>query len=204
MVALALAAEADPVHREAAETELLAITNAGMNGEIDFEESLNRRLALAPVTKAHMEEVTQHMLTRITTGMEEFFAALQGAGHGTWFLTAGIKEMMVPLAEKLGVPSTQILANEPMWMAGRLQRFEPGPLLKTSGKGELVKKLRSQEVIRGRVVMIGDGASDLGVFTSGAADDYYAYAEHAARPKVITRAPHVFRSVAEMRAFVGV
>jgi len=204
MVSLALEGLEDAEKRAMTEQELESITNAGMNGEIDFAEALKRRLSLAPVTKAHMLAVTDIMPNELTEGMEDFIRALQNAGHGTWILTAGIKEMMMPLAAKLGIPARQVLANEPVWIAGKLQDFEPGPLLKTAGKGIVIRSLRESGQISGRVIMIGDGMSDLGVFTSGAADDFFGYGEHAVRKNVKDAAPHFFMSVAEMRSFVGV
>lgn len=204
MVSLALEGLEDAEKRAMTEQELVSITNAGMNGEIDFSEALKRRLALAPVTKAHMLAVTETMLAEVTEGMEDFLCALRDAGHGTWILTAGIKEMMMPLAAKLGIPPSHILANEPVWIAGRLQDFEPGPLLKTEGKGTVVRSLRQSGQVSGRVIMIGDGMSDLGVFTSGACDDFFGYGEHAVRKNVKDAAPHFFMSVADMRSFVGI
>ncbi len=204
MVSLALESLEDAEKRAMTEQELVSITNAGMNGEIDFAEALKRRLSLAPVTKAHMNSVTDMMLTELTDGMEDFMKALHKAGHGTWILTAGIREMMLPLAVKLGIPKAQVLANEPVWIAGRLQDFEPGPLLKTEGKGILVRSLKESGIVSGRVVMIGDGMSDLGVFTSGAADDFLGFGEHAVRKNVKDKAPHFFLSVADMRSFLRI
>lgn len=204
MVSLALESEEDAEKRAMTEQELISITNAGMNGEIDFAEALKRRLALASVTKAHMNSITTMMLEEVTEGMQDFIQSLRNAGHGTWILTAGIREMMLPLAAKLGIPKAQVLANEPVWIAGRLQDFEPGPLLKTEGKGTLVRSLKQSGVISGRVIMIGDGMSDLGVFTSGAADDFYGFGEHALRKNVKDKAPHFFMSVADMRSYVGI
>lgn len=203
MVALALAGEADTERREAAETELRSITNAGMNGDIGFEESLEKRLALACVTKQHMETMTNTMLRELTPGIREFMEAVRGAGHGTWLLTAGLREMMLPLARELGIPDGQVFGNEPLWLAGRLQGFEPGPLLKTDGKAAVIRELKARGRITGSVVMVGDGMSDLTVFTSGAADDFYGFGGHAVRPNVEKNAPHFFRSVAEMRAFMA-
>lgn len=204
MVSLALESVEDAEKRAMTEQELISITNAGMNGEIDFAEALKRRLALAPVTKAHMNSVTTMMLEEITEGMQDFIQSLREAGHGTWILTAGIREMMLPLAKKLGIPPSQVLANEPVWIAGRLQDFEPGPLLRTDGKGTVVRSLRASGAASGRVIMIGDGMSDLGVFTSGAADDFFGYGEHAVRKNVKDKAPHFFMSVADMRSYVGI
>ncbi len=203
MVALALQAERYPEAQKRAEEALQAITDAGMNGEIDFRESLMRRLALAPVTKAHEETVTAQMLTEITEGMEDFMHVLRNAGHSTWLLTAGVRTMMLPLAEKLGIPQARVLANEAVWEDGRLTGFRDGPLLATRGKADILKDLRAAQRITGRIVMIGDGASDLATFTLGGSDDFYGFGAHAVRANVQKHAPHFFTSVAAMRSFVG-
>lgn len=203
MVALALQEERDPDTRKRAEVALQGITDAGMNGQIDFRESLTQRLALAPVTQAHEETVTAQMLTEITEGMQEFMQALRQAGHGTWLLTAGMRTMMLPLAEVLGIPQSRVLANEAVWERGRLTGFREGPLLATRGKAEVLNALRAEGQLTGRCIMVGDGASDLATFTLGASDDFYGFGAHAVRENVQKHAPHFFRSVAEMRSFVG-
>lgn len=196
MVLLAAGASAE------LEQELAEITNAGMNGEITFEESLKRRFAIAPITKTHMETVTQKMLGEVTHGMHEFIEALKKDGHDVWMLTAGIRDMMLPLAKKLGIPEHQVLANEAEWNGDTLSHFKPGPMLRTEGKAEIIRKLRKDGRIDGTVIMVGDGSSDLAVFTEGVADDFYGFGEHAVRPTVMKGAPRFFRSVREMRAFV--
>lgn len=203
MIALSIADEKDETVKESLLTKLTAITNAGMNGEIDFEESLKRRLALAPVKKEHMETVTLRMLDEITDGMEDFIHTLQSRGHSTWMLTAGIREMMLPLAEKLSIPSTRVIANDPLWIDGTLAGVQPSPLLTTKGKAEILRTLKDEKKINGRIIMIGDGASDLHTFTSGVADDFYGFGAHAVRSSVKKSAPQFFFSVTEIRNFLG-
>lgn len=202
MIALSIADEKDQTVKDALLTKLTAITNAGMNGEIDFAESLQKRLALAPVTKNHMNTVTARMLEEITEGMEDFIRALQDRGHNTWLLTAGIREMMLPLAEKLQIPPQRIIANDPLWTDGRLTGVQPSPLLSTGGKAEILRAMKEAKAIEGTIIMIGDGASDLCTFTSGVADDFYGFGAHAVRSNVQKHAPHFCHSVAEIRGYL--
>lgn len=204
MIALSIADEKNAGRKESLLQELKAITNAGMNGEIDFAESLPKRLALAPVTKDHMNTVTTRMLSEITEGMEAFLHALQQRGHQTWMLTAGIREMMIPLAKKLNILPQQVIANDPVWTNGRLTGVEPSPLLSTGGKAEILRTMKEVKAVEGRIIMIGDGASDLYTFTSGVVDDFYGFGEHAVRSNVQKHAPHFCHSVAEIREYLGV
>ncbi len=185
------------------EQRLLEITNAGMNGEFSFEESLKKRLAFAVIRRPHMEAVMERMLEDITEGMETFMNDLRSRGHDVWLLSAGAREMMLPLAGKLSIPTAQVLANEAVWTEGRLTGFEASPLLKTEGKAVIIKDLRARGDVTGRVIMIGDGTSDLHTYEAGAADDFFGFGEHAVRPNVLEKAPQFFRSVADMRRFVG-
>lgn len=203
MIALSIADEKDQTVKDALLAKLTAITNAGMNGEIDFEESLRKRLALAPVTKKHMEAITRRMLDEITEGMEDFIHELQATGHTAWLLTAGIREMMLPLAEKLRIPQERVIPNDPLWIDGTLAGVKPSPLLTTKGKAEILRAMKDEKKIDGRIIMIGDGASDLTTFTSGVADDFYGFGAHAVRPTVQKNAPHFCCSVAEIRGFLG-
>src|SRR4051812_27121339 len=70
--------------------EVAAITEATMRGEIaDFKESLRRRLALLKgVHEKWLQEVWEHRL-QLNPGVEDFLAALRGAGLKTLLVSGG-------------------------------------------------------------------------------------------------------------------
>ncbi len=203
MVKMALRSEPDVQKRQALEDELVAITNAGMNGDIDFDESLRRRMTLAPVTREIVTKVTETMLREITEGMPQFIADLHSAGHTAWIVSGGILTTMVPLGEKIGIPRDRIFCNEALWEGDVLKGLEQSSLRSNDGKAILIRSLTEKQILPRPLIMIGDGIGDLHVFLDGAADTFFGFGGHAVRPKVEKEAPHFFRSVREMRTFVG-
>jgi HAD superfamily phosphoserine phosphatase-like hydrolase len=203
LVRCSLSEAADPKSLQALTEELERITRAGMNGEIDFDESLARRIALAPIRRKHVDQIVEKMLGEMTEGMAEWIDDLQRHGHDTWIVSGGLREMILPLARVLGIREERFFGNEAIWTNGILSGLQPSPLRKNTGKSTLLSSLKNAGKIRTPIVMIGDGMGDLHVYLSGVADDFYGFGEHAVRPAVQEKAPYFFTSVASMRLHAG-
>ena len=204
MARMSIQEQPDKARKKALIKELEDITNAGANREIDLSESLARRIALSPISKKHVLQITAEMLENITEGMPEFISALHRHGHSVWILSASIRETILPLCRKLCIPDAHVFTNDAIWNNDILIGFEPSPLLQNDGKSEVVMKLKHGGQITLPTIMIGDGAGDLDVFLSGAADDFFGFGAHAKRPSVMTQAPHFFESVKEMRNYLSI
>jgi phosphoserine phosphatase len=140
--------------------EVAAVTAAAMRGEIDWPQSLARRVAeLAGLDEGVLERVYRERL-RLTPGAEALLAAARGAGLATLLVSGGFTYFTERLRERLGF--TEAHGNELVVEGGRLAGRVTGPLVDAAGKAAHVARLRAALGLgRERVLAIGDGANDL-------------------------------------------
>lgn len=182
--------------------EIARLTEAAMEGRLDFGEALVRRLELLQAHRSHVEALAAGITAEICASVrrnERFFRA---CSRRVWIVSSGFREIVAPVAELLGVPADQVLCNDLAYdPEGRVVGVDPAnPLSREGGKVEAVRALG----LEGPVVMIGDGWSDWQVREAGLADRFHAFAEVAARAPVIARADHVAASLDEVLHAEGV
>lgn len=168
---------------EAVRSEIAALTDRAMAGEIPFGEALRRRLALLPLRREHVEAVAARAVDALTPSVRRnlrFFAEARGL---VVILSGGFREIIAPVARELGVSAERVLCNDLIYDdAGRVIGVDDAnPLSHADGKPRVIHDLG----LSGRVVMVGDGWNDAEVKLAGAADAFYAFTE------VVRRAPVV-------------
>jgi len=162
--------------------EVAAITGSAMRGEIDFAQSLTRRVALlAGLPVADLESVYEERL-RISHGAERMLAAFKAAGAQTALVSGGFTFFTDRLKERLGLDFT--LANRFETSGGRLTGRIDGDIVDAQAKARAVRELHARHP--GLTVAIGDGANDLPMFAD--ADVSVAY---RAKPVVREKATHM-------------
>jgi len=141
-------------------TEVAAVTQAAMRGEIDWPESLRRRVeALAGLPESVLERVWRERL-RLTPGAEALVAAARRAGLKTLLVSGGFTYFTDRLRERLGFD--EAWSNELVIENGRLAGRVTGPLVDAAGKASHVARMRGALALgKDRVIAIGDGANDL-------------------------------------------
>jgi phosphoserine phosphatase len=140
--------------------EVAAVTAAAMRGEIDWPESLRRRVrALAGLPESTLERVYAERL-RFNPGAERLIAAARRAGVRTLLVSGGFTYFTDRVRDRLGLDYaySNVLAVE----SGRLAGITTGPLVDAAGKAGHVARLKSElGIAREQVLAIGDGANDL-------------------------------------------
>ena len=162
--------------------QVAAITASTMRGEIDFAESLRRRVGLlAGLEVAALERVYDERL-RLSPGAEAMLAAFKAAGASTMLVSGGFTFFTDRLKARLGLDFTA--SNVLEIAAGRLTGRVAGAIVDAAAKAEAVRRARAEPALAGKLVVgIGDGANDLPMFA--VADVSVAY--HA-KPVVRERA----------------
>ncbi len=164
--------------------QVAAITVSAMRGEIDFAQSLIRRVAL-------LEGLPVEALARVyderlvlSPGAEAMLAGFRAAGAKTALLSGGFTFFTDRLKARLGLDRT--VANTLEVIDGRLSGRVIAPIVDAAAKARALRELRqSVAADGGLVVAIGDGANDLPMFAE--ADVSIAY---RAKPAVRAAATH--------------
>jgi phosphoserine phosphatase len=139
--------------------EIAAITARAMRGEIDFRESLTRRVALlAGLDLAALEQVYNERL-RLSPGAERMLSGFTRAGAKTLLVSGGFTFFTDRLQARLGLDCT--LANTLQVVDGRLTGRIEGPIVDGQVKADALERLRREIGGEGLTMAIGDGANDL-------------------------------------------
>ena len=152
--------------------DVAAITASAMRGEIDFKESLKRRVALlAGLPEAALERVYEERL-RLSPGAERMLTGFKAVGAKTLLVSGGFTYFTERLAARLGLDETA--SNTLEIAGGRLTGRVANPIVDAREKAARLASMRTRYANGdGIVVAIGDGANDLPMLK--AADVSVAY-----------------------------
>ncbi len=139
--------------------EVADLTEQAMRGELDYEDSLRRRVALLAGTDASVLATVADRV-RLTPGVRTFCRTLQRLGYTIAVVSGGFIEVVGVLAERLGIDLAH--ANRLEVVDGRLTGELVGPVVDRAGKARLLEEIAAAEgVPLEQVVAVGDGANDL-------------------------------------------
>jgi phosphoserine phosphatase len=150
----------DELAREAGVYEkVAAITEAAMRGELDFDQSLTRRVALLKgLPEATLSRVAGRL--ELTEGAERLLGALRSFGYKTAIISGGFAYFGQHLRRRLGIDHvrTNDLEIENGTMTGRVK----GPIINAQRKAQLLEEIAGAENIAlQQTIAVGDGANDL-------------------------------------------
>lgn len=140
--------------------EVSEVTEAAMRGEIDYRESLRRRLA-------HLAGLDARVLARVfgerlllSPGARELLEAVQNAGLRTAILSGGFTYFTERLRIELGFDFAT--SNELEISGGKLTGRVVGDIVDASAKAHHLARLRDELGLKKeQVIAVGDGANDL-------------------------------------------
>ena len=140
--------------------QVAEITEAAMRGELDFSESLRRRVALlAGLDESALQRVYDERL-QLTPGAETLLAAARAAGLATLLVSGGFTFFSERLKTRLGL--THAHANTLEIQGGKLTGRVLGDIVDAQAKADWLIRVRdSLGLAPTATVAIGDGANDL-------------------------------------------
>ncbi len=171
------------------------ITQAGMNGDMPFKESLRRRIDVLlqkKVTRADVDEVARalpHVL--YADRVQKWIRDHQDKAIA---ITGGFRQVLEPLLLEIGFHEQNIFANEFRFDGDKLVGYDDQhPLAGNGGKVEVARRIVSGRWLdRDQIVMIGDGNSDWKVWNEGYAAAFIHFlgiVNPEERAAVIAKAP---------------
>jgi phosphoserine phosphatase len=140
--------------------EVAAITEAAMRGEIDFSESLRRRVALlSGLDESALLRVYDERL-KLSPGAEKLLSKLQSLGIKTLLVSGGFTFFTDRLKTRLNLDFTA--SNTLEILDGKLTGKVLGEIIDAGGKADWLNRTRLMlNLDRAQVIAIGDGANDL-------------------------------------------
>ena len=140
-------------------SEVAEITERAMSGELDFADSLRRRVeTLAGLDAAALDAVYDAL--ELAPGARTLVRTLKRLGYRFAIVSGGFSQITDRIAADLGIDYAQ--ANELEVVDGRLTGRITGPVLDRAGKAEALRRFAADSGITlSHTVAIGDGANDL-------------------------------------------
>jgi phosphoserine phosphatase len=139
--------------------QVALITESAMNGEIDFKESLSRRVALLKgLDEKVLARVAENLI--LTEGAERVIRTLKKLGYKIGIISGGFNYFGEFLQNKLSLD--YVFANELEIENGKVTGNVSGDIIDGGRKAEILKTIATVENISlQQTIAIGDGANDL-------------------------------------------
>ncbi len=140
--------------------QVAAITEAAMRGELEFRDSLLRRVALLEGLDAGaLQRVIDERL-QLSPGAENMLAAVRAAGLKTLLVSGGFSFFTQRMQARLGLDYTR--ANELEIVGGKLTGWVLGEIVDAHAKRRTVESTCALlGLTPAQTIVMGDGANDL-------------------------------------------
>jgi phosphoserine phosphatase len=169
--------------------QVAEITEAAMRGEIDFAESLTRRVALlAGLDETALQRVYDERL-QLNPGAEIMLAELKRHSIKTLLVSGGFTFFTERLKQRLGLDFAH--SNTLEIIDGKLTGRVLGKIVDAQGKADWLNHVRNEFGLHPeQVIAIGDGANDLKMMAAAG----FGIAYHA-KPVVRAQASYALNHV---------
>ena len=144
------------------EEEVRDITTRAMNGELDFFESLTKRVSLLKgIREDRVNEICRNL--PLMPGAVETVKKLREKDYKVICFSGGFRNATVPMGEKLGLDGE--FSNILHVKGGILTGLAGGEMMFNNSKGIMLSKLQKiLDVTPENTIAAGDGANDLSMF----------------------------------------
>lgn len=140
--------------------QVAEITEAAMRGEIDFRDSLLRRVALLEgLDAAALQRVYDERL-KLSPGAEKMLDAVKKAGMKTLLVSGGFTFFTDHMQQRLGLDYTH--SNRLEIVDGKLTGRIVGDIVDAEEKKRTVERICNElDISASQTIVMGDGANDL-------------------------------------------
>jgi phosphoserine phosphatase len=139
--------------------QVAEITEAAMQGKLDFKQSFEKRLALLEGLDASvLQKIAQRL--QLNEGAEHLISTLKKLGYKTAIVSGGFSFFGEYLQEILGVD--YVYANQLDIENGKVTGRVKGDIIDGQRKADLLRELAERDgLMLEQVIAVGDGANDL-------------------------------------------
>lgn len=169
--------------------QIAEITEQAMRGELDFKQSLIKRVGLLAGLQATALQRVYDERLRLTAGAEGLLQTLHAAGAKSLLVSGGFTVFSERLQERLQL--TRAVANTLEIVDGKLTGKVLGEIVDAEAKARLLAELADELGLQQQqIIALGDGANDLKMLAAAG----YGIAFHA-KPKVQAAAAYTLNHV---------
>ena len=141
-------------------SQVAAITERAMRGEIDFRQSLKERVALLKGLPVSELQIVYDEVLKLTTGAEELLAACHQKGVKFMLVSGGFTFFTDRLKQRLGLDYTY--ANVLGMADGKLTGTVDSEIIDSQKKVQLLQQYKQDLGLQNsQVLAVGDGANDI-------------------------------------------
>ena len=144
--------------------QVAAITESAMRGEVDYKESLRRRVSMLVGVDANLLDRVYDEKLALNKGAAELVSACRRQGLKTLLATGGFTLFTERLKAKLNIDYTR--SNQLELIDGRLTGKVTGPnggeIVDAEGKAQAVREACAEiGCATAKAIVVGDGANDV-------------------------------------------
>ncbi|XP_013381750.1 phosphoserine phosphatase isoform X4 [Lingula anatina] len=162
--------------------QVAAWTKKAMGGSVSFREALQERLKIINATEKQVQDFVENNPPKFTKGIETLIKLLQRRGVPVYLVSGGFKQVILPAARLLKIPADRVFANVLLFEDGKYAGFDKEqPTSESGGKGRVISILKKKYGYQ-KLVMIGDGATDMEACPPG--DAFIGFGGNQIRQKV--------------------
>ena len=175
--------------------QICDITDRGMEGKIDFRDSLDLRIKLLNANQTHLEVLIKMLRKEISISFKRNKEFFNKYAEDIYIMSNGFKDFIIPIVTEFGIKPENVYANTfKIDDSGYISGFDKTNVLSSSG-GK-VTQLKAMK-LQGDIYMIGDGYNDYEVKLAGLANKFYAFTENVERKGILSSADHITPSLDE-------
>ena len=178
-----------------------AITRAGMEGSIPFDESLSKRLKLLNINQKDIHAATIVLAKKVTPSFKRNKQFLMENAQNILIISGGFYEMIIPIVLEYGIVEDQVFANKFVYKGtSKIAHVDSQNIMAQSGgKVAQVNALG----LAGEIHVIGDGYTDYQIKSEGPAKKFFAFIENIRRNSVCEVADVVLSNIDDYIKFLA-
>ncbi len=181
--------------------QVVALTDAAMNGEVPIIEVFPRRMEMIRPDRELSDAVARLYQETVVPGVAEMIRELKAAGWLPVILSGGFAPLIKPLARDLGidhVDAVPLYFHEDGSYSGYGTDY---PTTRNLGKNEVIREWKNA-LLPDRVVMMGDGISDME--TRPDVDLFVGFGGVVARKKVESGCDYWLADMSDRSRLMGI
>ena len=162
--------------------KIKSLTNAGMNGDIPFKQSLDERMEVLNLNRSDINSVSKILSECVTPSFTKNKSFFIENNNKIIILSGGFKELIVPIVDDFGISSSNVFANDFIYNSSeQITGINKDNIMSKNGGKVKQSKLLS---IHGTVHVIGDGYTDYEIKLDGPATHFFAFTENVERKNI--------------------